>query len=173
MTCPSKEGQAELWGPGELCGWECLVQKLLWMREFIGFPGNPELNSLTSIWFFLWAPRFYSLYLKPWWWASAHGGREKLLSLPHTKATPFRLSLGNLFQLWKTGQVTEKERHTGTVERTKSLLEVFFFSQVAPLCGLESRAALPPKRQWWAFIFFFSLSTVVVSQMWERDGGYI
>lgn len=118
-------------------------------------PRQPRIKLVSPPSDFLWAMWLYSSYLRPWEWVSAHGGREKLLSVPHTqKQHPSSL-------LWVTFSFPTvknwsdyQERHTGTVERRKSLSEIFFFSQVAPLFGLESRAALPTKRQWWALMIF-------------------
>lgn len=130
-------------------------------------PRQPRVKLASPPWVFLWATRLSSSHLKPWQWASAHGDREKLLSVPQTKVTPFQLSLGNLFFSCCENWSGYRERHTGTVERQKNLLEIFSFCQVAPLCGLESRAPLSPKGRPWALVFFFSLLTVVVSQMWD------
>lgn len=117
-------------------------------------PRQPRIKLASPPSDFLWAMWLYSSYLRPWEWASAHGGRERLLSVPHTKATPFQPSLDNLFFPTVKNWSGYQERHTGSVERIKSLSEIFFFSQVAPLLGLESRAALSTKRQWWALMIF-------------------
>lgn len=89
-------------------------------------PRQPRVKLASPPWVFLWATRLYSSHLKPWQWASAHGGREKLLSVPQTKVTPFQLSLGNLFFSCCENWSGYRERHTGTVERQKKSLRNIF-----------------------------------------------
>lgn len=138
------------------------------MNERINrIPRQPRVKLASPPWVFLWATRLYSSHLKPWQWASAHGGREKLLSVPQTKVTPFQLSLGNLFFSCCENWSGYRERHTGTVERQKKSLRNIFLLPGGTFVWVGVKGTSLSKRTTMGIGGFFSLLTVVVSQMWD------